>query len=563
LGQNGGEDVPNELAASLLCGFAGADNLPVYTLWRNPKILPLIHTPAAVVQKMQNGADLMTPGLAGPPFPKGAKQGAIVAVASLENPSTPLAVGLAEIDISSLRSTQGVKGHAVQTIHTYKDELWSWSASGKPGLVAPEQIDEWLERNPDDLAGQIKQLELDDETDPVPNSQSKTLQSHDSQSNPSDGKVVDGETLAGTIESREFTTAEIDKAFRNAFLYGVYRYKETNQGTKNFGLDFPLTQSFVMANLVQPFLPAFTPAEEAQLNIKKTSWKNIKKFIKSLDKEMIIKSKDRDGNQVVVLDIDFEDRHLATFKPYSLPKKETSGGQHSQKGEKDSLADNGDDSIGQKLKRVELFRAKEKHESLFEASKSDSRAFYTAAELKSIITTYIETENLVSTTNRRLVKLNPFLANAIFDGQGTIDKEVINKGAVPRDALIDRIVGACSPYWVLLRNNASSSETKPKAGAFPLITVTLETRSGNKTVTKVSGLESFYIGPQYLADELKKTCAGSTSVERLAGSSPKTPVMEVMVQGPQREAVLRALEKRGVAPKWVEVVDKTKGKKKG
>jgi len=34
------------------------------------------------------------------------------------------------------------------------------------------------------------------------------------------------------------------------------------------------------------------------------------------------------------------------------------------------------------------------------------------------------------------------------------------------------------------------------------------------------------------------------------------------VQGPQKDAVVRALEKRGVHRHWVEVLDKTKGKKK-
>jgi translation initiation factor 2D len=65
-----------------------------------------------------------------------------------------------------------------------------------------------------------------------------------------------------------------------------------------------------------------------------------------------------------------------------------------------------------------------------------------------------------------------------------------------------------------------------------------------------------------LADELRKMCAGSSSVEQLHGSSPKAPVMEIMIQGPQKDAVMKALEKRGVRPAWVEYLDKTKGKKK-
>jgi hypothetical protein len=48
----------------------------VYTLWHNPGIVPLLYTPSFVVEKLQGGADLMTPGLQrGPPFPKKATKG--------------------------------------------------------------------------------------------------------------------------------------------------------------------------------------------------------------------------------------------------------------------------------------------------------------------------------------------------------------------------------------------------------------------------------------------------------------------------------------------------------
>jgi translation initiation factor 2D len=127
--------------------------------------------------------------------------------------------------------------------------------------------------------------------------------------------------------------------------------------------------------------------------------------------------------------------------------------------------------------------------------------------------------------------------------------------------LVDRVQFAGSPYYLILRNTSTPDHSsKPKAGTAPKVLVTMETRSGNKTVTKISGLETFFIPPQPLADELRKTCAGSTSVDQLVGSSPKNPVMEVMVQGPQKQTVLSALEKRGVTSKWVDVVDKTKKK---
>lgn len=110
----------------------------------------------------------MTPGLAnGPPFPERAKKGAIVAVASTEAPTVPVAVGVCEIDVSNLKEVRGVKGHAVQNMHWDGDELWSWSATGKSGGKAPGHIEGWLgeaERD-QELARQTEDLDLDQDGD--------------------------------------------------------------------------------------------------------------------------------------------------------------------------------------------------------------------------------------------------------------------------------------------------------------------------------------------------------------------------------------------------------------
>jgi len=309
-----------------------------------------------------------------------------------------------------------------------------------------------------------------------------------------------------------------------------------------------------MSLLVQPFLPTYSPARAASLQIKKTSWKNLKKFLKYVDKERIAKSKDQ-GNEVIITGIDFSCRQLESFVPYRLPKKDAPASTP-------AASSSTEPSVNQTLKLVSLLRPKEKVAYIFNASKADPRGLYTPAELKQILIAYIEAENLVSEKNKRLIKINPNIANSLL-GSSAADNAALAAGTIPRDALTERLVATSSPFHAILRNNEDIAESKPKAGAPPKIQIVLETRSGNKTVTKISGIEAYYIAPQPLADELRKACAGSTSVDRLQGSSPKNPVMEVLVQGPQKDAVIKALEKRGVNRAWVEVVDKTKGKKKG
>lgn len=534
----------------------------VYTLWHNPRIVPLLHTPLVVVEKLQGGADLMIPGLQrGPPFPRGATKGAVVAIASLEAPTVPMAVGTCEIDVSILDKVQGVKGQAVSTFHWAGDELWAWSATSNPGSDPPDLISAWDDQAVDDkgLAERTAAIDLDHddqvalEAGPVERSEAEQRQGVDGEDAPSSQDFLD------IIPDKELTTKEIDDAFVNAFLFGVRHHMKTNRDHPNHGLDFPLSQSHVMAQLVQPFLPTYTLARTSSLQIKKTSWKNLRKFIKYLDKQTIVKSKDRDGNEVVVMDINFKDRRVEAFVPYQLPKKDAPTAATASSNATTSAAS--ESSVGQTLRVISLLRPKEKLLPILQASKADPRGLYTPAELRQHLLTYVESENLVDSKNKRMIRINPQIADALL-GTSATDNAALAKGVITRDALAERMLAAAAPFHTILRSHADVNDSKPKAGAPPKIQITLETRSGNKTVSKVHGLEPYHIAPQPLADELRKTCAGSTSIDKLQGSSPKAPVMEVMVQGPQKDAILKALEKRGVNRTWVEVVDKTKGKKK-
>ncbi|GAB7365428.1 hypothetical protein MBLNU230_g6505t1 [Neophaeotheca triangularis] len=546
----------------------------VYTLWRNSDLVPLLHTPNIVVEKLKGGADLMTPGLAGgPPFPKMAKKGRVVAIAGTDKPSVPIAIGLCDLDVSTLQNVAGVRGRAVENMHWAGDELWSYSTNARPGQAPPAEIEGWTKvLQTRGLVEKTGDMSLDndgDEDGGVALANGDNIEIAEQQQLLPRNEHVPGEDAPSNdantnTPSKKLSVKEIDDAFRNAFLYAIHQHKVSNPSQANYGFDFPVHQTQVMATMIQPFLPAFNTDEKQQLQIKNTSWKNIKKFVKAMDKERIIKSKEKDRNETVILDIDFDDQAVRDFKPYRLPKKETAGGAALGRGEKATeQVGTGDGSVGQKLQVVVYYRPTAKLQPLFTGAEATGNMF-TASEVRPTVTKYIEANQLISESNKRQVKLDPTLANAVFDGSTKLDKEVIAKGMVPRDALMDRVLKGMSESYAILRNEDDLSNVKARSGAPPKIHITLETRSGNKTVTKVSGLEAYYIQPRPLADELRKLCAGSTSVEPLAGGAKKNekPVEEVMVQGPQKDAVVKALGRRGVNPRWVEVQDKTKGKKK-
>jgi len=309
----------------------------VYSLWRNPGIVPVVRTHAPVMERLYDGADLMIPGLVGP-FPEGAKAGKIVGIASLERPGVPVVVGVCEVDVSALGVVVGEKGKAVRVLHWVGDEIWKLGGEG----VIPERLGD--EDGVEDLEEGIGGVSLEDV------------------GGKEKGKemgVGNGDTDDGQEDVRELSVKglprlgrpfvclelganqylEIDEAFHAAAMFGLFDHFDTGRFTS---LGFPLTSSQFISTLVLPYLPpasSFPPhnllqntAPHPSLQMKRSSYKNAAKFLKLLDKEGYIKVKTRNGGEVVVMDVDWDRDEVKDFTPYALPvppkepKKETSIG---------------------------------------------------------------------------------------------------------------------------------------------------------------------------------------------------------------------------------------------
>ena len=532
----------------------------MYTLWHNPGLAPLLHTPDVVIEKLRTGADLMTPGLVGgPPFPEGAKVGSIVAVAGLERPSVPVWVGTCKIDVSSLGRVQGAKGAAVEGVHWEGDEIWAWSQFASGGRPAPESINGW-DKPITDLQDGVDQIDLEDRDEDEDGQEDGGVALPTSTTGVAGEKGdADGH---GEEAEREPTTAEVDDAFLQAFLYTLHDAKKNGE-PPHHGLDFPIQPSFLIANIIQPHLRSQTP----HYTIKKTSWKNTKKFIKYLEKQLLVKSKDRNGGETVILDADFNDERVKAFAPYKLPKPKTQSGAGSLE-ENQSSASGGDASLGQKLTLQIVYRGSSKLVPDLIPSKT---AYYTASQIFAFLKKYVENNPSLTqnSSSPRFIKLDPFIANNIMGSNPSAsDTRALAVGEITRDGLLKRILEdshLAIPHWLLLRNDQHyDSESpdlslKPKAGAPPQIMIVLEKRSGTKVVTKISGLEVFGINPQIFGPELQKKCAGSASVGQHVGGKPG--MLEILVQGDQREVVEREVGRRGVDRRWITVDDKTKKKK--
>lgn len=517
----------------------------VYTLWHNPNIVPLLHTPEPVVEgNLRHGADLMIPGLVKAPNTKWdsrARVGSIVAVAGTRSDTVPVWVGSCQLDVSSLPdNVRGQKGVAVKAIHWAGDECWRWRALGSGGQEPPDSVEGWTGLTAPLSAG-VEQMSLGDE-----GQASSDVRSPEGEAATEKADVVE--------EEPEPSTKEVDDAFLQAFLYSIHKAKASNSGP-NFGFDFPILPSYVISKMITPYLRSHSQ----HYTIKKTSWKNVKKFIKHLDKMRLVKSKDRSGGETVILDIDFDDRKVVGFTPYKLPKPATTstGGDHDGEHAQSSH----DTSIGQKLTIQIVYRASPKLVPTLLPSKTE---FYTAQQVSAALKSYIDEHPEVGGKGSSNVNLDPFLANNILGSKPSKEDNIIlAAGRISRGALQKRVLEdthLCQPYHLIVRNQAASDQ-KPKAGPPPRVLLTIEKRTGTKVVTKIANLEPFFVDPQQIAPELQKKCAGSASVGQAGGS--KAGMMEVVVQGDQRKMLIGdVFPKRGIDSKWVDVIDKTKGKKK-
>ncbi|KAF3310049.1 hypothetical protein TWF173_010161 [Orbilia oligospora] len=528
----------------------------VYTCWEAVKyeVLPVVYTHDAVMEKVYGGADLMMPGVFGvrrPGGDGGVKAGEIVGVADYKKENVVLAVGVAETDIES-GGGRGGKGKAVRVLHWVGDELWGLGGSG----VNPPEILEVATTTAADVAGEVEGqdggvslegLSIEEE---VVGESSKSAE-----------KRVEKEESDDEPAFPDMTTNEIDSAFRDALIYSLHAILNSPERVSNahHSLNFPLPSSYVLANLIIPKLPN---TQNPNYSIQKTSWKKVQKMLKQMDKEDLLKIKER-GGDVFVYAVNWDSPRLANFTPYPIvtpkPKKkpvdESAAGPSSSSSSGSSTA----------IKVVELYKPPAKLNILYEAAGVSSKAFYTSSQVRDTLYKYFTSptpsdplETLVSSTNARMVTLNPLLSNLLLDD--TKDARLLHSGSATRDLLAERFLRLHQQYYTII--SPSGEGSKPKSGQPPKITITLESRQGKKVVTRIKGLEVFGVDVGKFMDELKSVAASSVTKGPIEGGGKAAEgLVEVMVQGDKSAEVDKLLVKAGIRKADVVVDNKLKKKK--
>ncbi|ORZ10863.1 hypothetical protein BCR42DRAFT_333177 [Absidia repens] len=496
----------------------------VYTLWQYPTILPTLYTWGPVVQKLMDGAVNGPDGS----LPQ-VKKGELVAI-TIRGYKYPLAVGTMATSSADIKVRSGMKGKAVIILHVYNDFLWSMGDKSDPPELKDISDDEYVDED-----------EEKDEEDNQPSEQ----QDH---SKPS----------TTDTPSMNYTTTEIDDLLKDSLYQGLL-FKLTPEKTTTV---LPLSVSSLYTAYILPSRPRRGGLE---VDIKKSSWKKVQKFLKTMEKSGLLKLKEHRG-ETNVTSINWSHPSLQGVSPYKTVEKIMMEQQQQQQlapaGSITSTTDQSNknidvspSSVSGQIQVIDIYKPIGSSAVIFEAVKQDKNAMYSSIEVRQVLFDYIKMENLVDPKNQKFIIIDPILTDAILN---KTEYQTIHK--LGRDQILQRLLPKMQPFHMV---TLPGKEPILRKGSPKTIEVIQEIRQGRKTVTKLTGMESFGLEIDDLCKELTKLCASSATHSQIHGTSPKTPLYEIMVQGPQMKNVSELLLRKGVPKKFIFVNDKTAKKGKG
>lgn len=507
----------------------------VYGAWDAPFVLPLVVTVPYTVDRLQNGAHLMIPGIF-EPLPEHAPAGSVVGISLTTSPNVPVAVGITLVDCSrGVLDPDSAEGRAVQIVNIIGDTLWDTYKGDK---TIPKDLDRAIPASEGDgAAGGESSKSTGSGGEPASEPTGQPPEQKDSvdelAANLADAKTEDS-PAGGSTDSTEtpepesttddsLTAEEVDEAFRMALLQ-VIKKKALGED-----IELPISSSQLVSSHILPNLPYKHPG----LQMKKTSWKKAAKFFKQAEKDGLVKYRERGGEGVVLSFAGGDHPTIQQFQIYKV-KARKPGAASSNKKDTDTT----------KMTAIEYFRPRSAASPLFTAAGLSASGVYPAPVLRDVVNKYIGEHNLVDTKDKKQVVLDDVLAKAL--GAPATQR------TIGRDKLVSSLQSNSAPFHIIAPQGRER-DFKPAKGPIPTILVATERRGGHKIVTLISGLEKFHIDPVTFFEKLRVACAGSGSVNDLRADSD---LKQVMIQGNQVTQVVHLLEQHGVRPAWIETKSK-------
>ncbi|KAI9275983.1 hypothetical protein BY458DRAFT_489044 [Sporodiniella umbellata] len=472
--------MPEDLRSAKFTTNAGTSGILYVTDPNQPLWLSIENLPPVPT-------DLMIPGLV--PDSTGIlpqlDQGDLVAI-TVRGYLYPLAIGTMALPTSEIKPRSGMKGKAVHILHVFQDCLWSMGDKSEPPEI-PQDSD--IESEAEDQTLSEKEPEI----------------------------------------IQQDNTAKEEKP-------AVQMSTEVTSDNTNV---FPVSASSFYSAYVMPSRPIGAEA----VDIKRSSWKKLQKFMKAVEKTGLLKTKEQRG-ELVITSVQWSHPSLEGLSRYKTLEHSTPSGPAPQKEDPKPA------EIQELFKPLGALVCR-----FFDEADQDKGALYTLSELRTIVNDYVKSNSLANPKNQKMIRLNAILCDAVLSKSeySTVDQ-------LARDQLVARLSSKMQAFHTLLL--PGQKEPVLKKGLPKPIEIVQEIRQGRKTVTKVTGIESYNLDIDELVKEFTKLCASSVTTNPVHGVSPKNPLFEIMIQGPQIKNVTEFLLHRGVPKKLIESTDKTQKKKK-
>ena len=386
---------------------------------------------------------------------------------------------------------QAGRGKAVHVIHTLGDQLWAMGSKEMlPELGKPDGIDN-LNDQADSEVPEDENIEEDVENLAIEDDNAEVL--------PSEEACQDVEEIEP--EDDRSPQEIMDELLERSFLQAL---KTTASAKK---LELPvLTSNFYRVHMV--------PAITENLDLKKSSYKKLNKFLAKMQDEKVIVVKEQKKGIEVISTINYDHEKIISFKAVKIEKPEE---------EPSETAANSYNPPA--VTEVNFITAQVA--GFFRDCGRSKGAPLTSLEVRECVKEYVKKEGLQNQEDPSIINLDPVLAEAVLvKGENGVF-------TIRWDKVTSRITTKMSRGYTLdFQNGAGPQVFK---GKLEPIEMMLGSRSGNKKVTLIHNLDVYGINMQEFAHKCQVGVAASTAIheannKKRAGGQP---VMEVLIQGNQ------------------------------
>eukprot|EP00435_Cladocopium_sp_Y103_P035914 s1105_g9.t1 len=482
----------------------------LYTLWQYPHIMQELTIHPPVSKFVLNGADLMLPGVLVPAngvvgfgtVTKGQPR-------CIKIDGNPYAIAVGRMLVNQTQMEK-LKGKGMEVLHVYKDGLWAQCGKVKPNAgfteeeeVAPCSESKWNKDN--------KELQ-------EPTSATKDAETGDK---PSEEKPSAGGSCAASAAADWTQDDLLDFTFLQAMKQSLADDKA-----------LPIEASELYEKHMKPARP-----EGTTLDVKKSSHKQIGKFLNAMRKSKAIDVTEKKG----VIHVSKVDRNHKVFAALETKFANEIAAVPAAVAPAAPAAAGGLPPP----KVTALWKPSHYLEAIWKAMGKKKDDLFSWDEARSIVFNYIEQENLGKDGP---IKMNEGLLEALWKTAGGQKKDQKWPEEVDAEQVEEKLEDRLQRYTTI--DVAGVGPTTRKGP--PLNIAISLSRKGAHNVTRICNLEAYGLDPEALGDELKRKLNCTVYIEEMPGKNVKEKMLQL--QGHVDQELGQFLEQRyGITKKFLEV----------